>query len=95
MINILYTDSGCCDHSPEVISILEDIVGLRLKDESRKLLRIDRWNIYQPHSLHIVYIVEMVQYVTEEKRLVSAELVCPLSEFTSRWREYKLDKLGI
>jgi hypothetical protein len=100
LIGILYTESGC-NHSPEVTSLLENIVNYRLLNlrNDKKLVKIDRWNIYQPDKLHIVYFVEVVDYTSPGrvpyKRLESAELICPISDFISRWRESKLDKLGI
>ena len=92
LINILYNDGGC-NHSKKVIRIMEEIIKSHVLDfrNNQKLTKIDRWNIYQPDSLHIVYIYSDLK----NDQLISSEVVCHISEFLNRWRHLKLDELGI
>ena len=92
LFNILYTDTGC-NRLPEILSIMQEIISRNVIDfrDDQELLQIDRWNLYQPNHLHIVYIYRQ----TTTGKVVSSELVCGIGEFLVRWRDLKLIGLGI
>lgn len=100
---VLYDQtSGKCNHSPEVITILKDIIRgnsfhynlnqcpcLSLK--SNIIDSIDRWNLYEPDQIHIVFTVKI-----DDAHMItfkSAQVICNLTEFTNRWRSNKLNEL--
>lgn len=95
--SILYDKSGKCKHSPENIKILSEIIKRSRYNSSKKEWvngidgKIDRWNLYNPDSIHIAFAV----YVEDSMWASSQEVVVPFSTFVSISREFKLEELGI
>lgn len=94
---VLYDQtSGKCNHSPEVITILKDIIRgnsfhYNLSLKSNIIDSIDRWNLYEPDQIHIVFTVKI-----DDAHMItfkSAQVICNLTEFTNRWRSNKLNEL--
>ena len=89
---ILYDQyDGSCNHSEEIIDILFDIVVFNHAGrKDYKLNNINRWNIYNPDSLHIVYTIQ-----TDGDIFESNQIIVPISEFAARWRDRQLKSIGI
>lgn len=100
---ILYDQyDGTCKHSEEIVDILIDIIIENHTDKrDYRLDEIDRWNIYNPDSLHIVYTIITGDvgfddnFNDEWVKYESAEVVVPIAEFAGRWRELQLKSIGI
>lgn len=83
---ILYRDSKC-NHSPEILQMLMNII---LKHEKSPVNNINRWNIYMPSSIHIVYTTLTHGWNGDEMK--GESLICQISEFESEYRQYYRDK---
>lgn len=108
---ILYCQDGTCNRSYSVINILESIVTENLqsnpslsRSEFISVNTISRWNLYLPSSIHIVYTVLVPSKMNNNGvknvfELESKQLICQVSDFESKYKEYqrevKLDELGI
>lgn len=99
--SILYKD-GYCNKSPEIIEILDSIIKEICANTGTSyppINSIDRWNIYNPSSIHIVYTTQshlQRGIVVDGKALVDGrELICSISDFASKYRDYQLSKIGI
>lgn len=108
---ILYCQDGTCNRSYSVINILESVIMSHTKTfngtpcypknigshSSGRINNINRWNIYLPSSIHIVYTVE--RPTNSGVSIESAQLICQVSEFEAKYKEFyrekKLDELGI
>lgn len=97
---VLYDQTtGKCNHSPEIITILEEVIRgnsfhYNLSLKSNTINSIDRWNLYEPNQIHIVYTVKTHDiFVPNDINYKSAQVVCDLTEFTNRWRSNKLNEL--
>ncbi len=87
--SILYKD-GKCNYSPEILQILERIVLKNTKYSSINC--ISRWNLYVPGKVHIVFSVLKKKTMVIGGVLDSGQLICPISEFESEYRQYYRDK---
>lgn len=102
--NILYKD-GKCNHDKDIVDILWDIVESKIHEptlwtrnsgrinDNIDLVEIERWNIYNPDIIHIVYEVRIND--TQFTNRASSQVKVPISEFAKRYREYQLTELGI
>ena len=91
--NILYKNGGCY-HSPEVLQVLRNII---LKHEKSPINNINRWNLYMPSSIHIVYTTLTHGWNGDEMK--GESLICQISDFEREYKQYnrenKLNELGI
>ena len=101
---------GSCNHSEEIIDILSDIIlceHVQFARNGQKIVsnwrldEVDRWNIYNPDSLHIVYTVEVADpgyddnFNDEKSTFQSREVIVPIGKFASRWRDKQLKSIGV
>lgn len=84
--SILYRD-GKCNNSPEILQILRDIV---LKYEKSSINCINRWNIYMPSSIHIVYTT--LTHGRNGDEMKGESLICQISDFEREYKQYNRDK---
>jgi hypothetical protein len=89
--NILYKRDGKCNRDEDILGILKDIIFNHRKCDTENIAKIDRWNIYDPDCLHIVYTVRVNRFA--EFSYDSHQAVVLISEFTTRYRDYQLNKV--
>lgn len=93
LCKLLYNDKGC---NHDLDDIMKDIVrktispGYIIQD-----LKVDRWNIYQPSSLHIVFACTLIPKHRGKAPATCDQVIVPMSEFTSRYRDIQLSKLDV
>lgn len=84
--NILYKDDNC-NHSTEVLQILRNII---LKHEKSSINYINRWNIFMPGSIHIVYTTLTHGWNSDGVRcdeMKGESLICQISDFEREYRQ--------
>ena len=88
---VLYNEDSSCNHSPENLKVFYEIVKRANYAKSDKLLfsKVDRWNLYKPDFIHIVFYAEVKGVLT------SFDVTATFSTFVSIRREFKLEELGI
>ena len=91
--SILYKD-GSCNHDPIILDIFKEIIYKRHLGKV-DINDIDRWNIYFPDNIHLVYTLNIKRNFSKIYYPETYQHVFPISEFANKWRVIQLDKLEI